>query len=91
MKVFITRDERNTEPEIWVWLQPKKGNWQPAPMKQMATVNYQRSWCMDEIDTYFCYDLDVFEKIFKLKVKPKTVKSVDLSEKLLMDTSLRKY
>lgn len=86
MKAYISRDEDSDD--IWVWLQPRKGNWKPESIFP-DFVNFQRQ-AMNEIDRYGCYTVSDFKKKFGMSIHQKTVKHVHLPDKLLTDGKLVK-
>jgi hypothetical protein len=88
MKLYISRDEDSDD--IWLWLQPKKGNWKPSNVCGKEFVNYQRE-AMNEIDKYCCYDKKDFKKKFGQLINKKTCKCVHLPDKLVLDNVDAKY
>lgn len=86
MKAYISRDEDSDD--IWVWLQPRKGNWKPETLYP-EFINFQRQ-SMTEIDRYGCYTASDFKKKFGMSIHQKTIKHVHLPDKLLVDGKLVK-
>jgi hypothetical protein len=83
VKLYISRDEDSDV--IWLWLQPKKGNWRPENVCGKEFVNWQRPGVMHEIDKYCCYLKTDFKKKFGQLINKKTCKCVHLPNELVMD------
>ena len=76
-KVYITRDE--ADDHIYIWRKPTKGNWSPTQLKDCEQVNWQR----EDINNMDIYCADDFKKKFKMTIRPKTKKCVQIPYNLL--------
>ena len=80
-KVYITRDEGSNE--IWIWRNPKKGNWSPRKLEDSDIVNWVRLENMDELDKVICYSVKEFKKQFGFTINRKQKKCVLLDKEKL--------